>query len=168
MDALQTFLYCYYMNRDQAQTFIQTACDKAWLRLRTMYGAKVGKQPTIVLNNRLRSTAGRAFLHDSKIDISYKLLIEFPAHFAKDTIPHECAHFVASRVFGEDNHGKPWKQVMAALGLPTTPYHNLVMQQRIKQTANAEGLQLPKYVTLTDGRKIELMPMLVKLVEGTE
>ncbi len=105
---------------------------------------------------------------DSKIDVSYKLLIEFPAHFAKDVIPHECAHFVASRVFKEHNHGKPWKQIMAALGLPTTPYHNLIMVQQIKEKARAEGVDLPKYITLPDGRKIELMPMLIKFVEGTE
>ena len=164
MDDLLGNPYCDYMNREQAQAFIQAAHDRAWTKLRSLYGAKVGKKPIIVLNTRLRTTAGRAFLLDNKIDICYKLLIEFPAHFAKDTIPHECAHFVAHRVFGEENHGKPWKAIMAALGLPTTPYHNMIEKLAIINNAKAHGLTLPKKITLTDGRTVDTLDALVKVI----
>ena len=152
------------MNREQAQLFIQYAHDRAWSTLREMYGAKVGKKPIIELNTRLRTTAGRAHLLDNKIDICYKLLIEFPRHFAEDTIPHECAHFVAHRVFGEENHGKPWKAIMAALGLPTTPYHNLTERLAVINNARAHGLTLPKQITLTDGRKVDTIDAILKVI----
>ena len=164
MDTLLGNPYSDCMNRDQAQTFIQAAHDSAWARLRTMYGAKVGKKPTIELNTRLRTTAGRAWLHDNKIDICYKLLIVFPKHFAEDTIPHECAHFVAHRVFGEENHGKPWKAIMAALGLPTTPYHNLNEKLAVINNAKAHGLTLPKQITLTDGRTVDTIEAILKVI----
>ena len=138
------------MDKTTAQRFIQNALDHAWARLHTMYGSKVGKQPSIELNTRLRVTAGRAWLDKNKIDISYKLLCDFPEHFRDDTIPHEAIHFVAYRVFGEQNHGKPWKYVMAQYGLPTTPYHDLMSQLVIRNAARAEGIEIPKYVAMRD------------------
>jgi SprT-like family len=152
------------MNREQAQAFIEAAHDRAWLRFRELYGNKVGKKPTIERNNRLRTTAGRAFLHDNKIDISTKLLLEFPSHFAKDTIPHEGAHFVAYRVFGEENHGKPWKAVMAAIGLPTSPYHNLVERLAVINNAREHGIKLPKKITLLDGTVVDTIDALLRVV----
>lgn len=153
------------MDKTTALQFAQRATDKAWAKLHALYGSKIGKKPSVEINSRLRTTAGRAFLLHGKMDFSYKLLAEFPEHFEHDTIPHECVHFVAYRVFGEQNHGKPWKYIMSQLGLPTTPYHNLIEQQRIRAVAKAEGIELPKYVVLRDGRKADTMTALLKLVE---
>lgn len=55
-----------------------------------------------------------------------------------DTIPHECAHIAAYRIFcyglqrGE-SHGKPWAEMMQALGLPPNIYHDMIEKRNIKQ-----------------------------------
>ena len=151
------------MDKATAQRFIQTAHDRAWATLRTLYGRRVGEKPTIELNTRLRTTAARAWLSDNKIDVNYKLLCEFPEHIAKDTIPHECAHFVASRMWGEDDHGKPWKEIMVAMGLPADRCHTLVQQMGVRQRAKEAGIELPKTITLADGRVVDTMDAILKI-----
>ena len=136
------------MDKTTAQRFIESALDAAWTRLHSMYGDAIRTKPRIELNSRLRTTAGRAWLEHNKIDISYKLLIEFPEEFRDNTIPHEAIHFVAYRVFGEQNHGKPWKYIMAQYGLPTTPYHDMMAQLVIRNAARAEGIEIPKMVSI--------------------
>lgn len=153
------------MNREQALHFAARATEKAWARLHALYGDSIGTMPRVEINARLRTTAGRAWLKHNKMDFSYSLLCEFPEHYEINTIPHECVHFVAYRVFGEMNHGKPWKYIMAQLGLPTTPYHDLIEQRKIRQVARACGVEIPKYVVMRDGSKRDPMKAILAYVE---
>ena len=97
---------------------------KAWARFRALF-PDCGECPVIVINARLRTTAGRAWLAESKIDLSLKLLERFPAEFAWVIIPHELAHHVAYRLHGDAGHGKHWKNAMRAFGLEPDIYHSL-------------------------------------------
>ena len=98
---------------------------KAWQRFGNIYGARrIGPMPEIKMSGRLKRTAGQAWLDRGLIEISVLLFSEFEKEFHSNTIPHECAHFVAFRVFGEENHGKPWKQVMVDYGIEPHIYHD--------------------------------------------
>lgn len=98
---------------------------QAWARLNSVF-VPIGDCPIIVLNNRLTKTAGRAWLDNSKIDLSTKLFRFNVEEFLAQTIPHELAHFVAWRVFGHANHGTPWKHVMKTYGIEPHIYHYMV------------------------------------------
>lgn len=91
--------------------------DRVWAQSRDIFGARrIGKAPIILINGRLRTTCGRAFLLENKIDLSRKLFVEYTPAFIRDIIPHEVAHFVAWRRFEDCGHGTDWKNVMKALG----------------------------------------------------
>jgi len=109
------------------------ATATCWLGLRAQYGKRVGKMPELYFNNRLRTTAGRAHINGNIVELATKLVPEFPQEYIKVIIPHELAHIVAYRVFGEENHGLPWKQIMANMGLSTSPYHNLFQIRNARQ-----------------------------------
>lgn len=69
------------------------------------------------------STAGRAWLGQWRIQLNEQLCKENLEDFMNDTIPHEVAHLIAYKVFGDDGHGEGWKSVMRALGLNPTRCH---------------------------------------------
>lgn len=105
---------------------IKTAKD-IWAQAQALYGNEVGELPPIMFNNRLKSTAGRAFMLVAynranfpdlieRVELSKKLYENNQNAFLSDTIRHELGHFIAFRVFGEENHGKKWREVMNALG----------------------------------------------------
>ena len=70
------------------------------------------------------STAGRAWLGQWRIQLNEQLCKENMEDFMNDTIPHEVAHLIAYKVFGDDGHGDGWKSVMRALGLNPSRCHN--------------------------------------------
>ena len=105
---------------------IKTAED-IWAQAQALYGNGIGELPPIMFNNRLKSTAGRAFMLVAynranfpdlieRVELSKKLYENNREAFLSDTIRHELGHFIAFRVFGEENHGKKWREVMNALG----------------------------------------------------
>ena len=112
----------------------------AWDKLVSVYGRKaLGDKPRIVINRRLKSTAGRAWLQDGVIDISERLMLDFPREVIMQTIPHEVAHIAALRVRGYglkrgESHGAPWVEMMRALGLNPAIYHTMLEQRAVKLT----------------------------------
>lgn len=82
-------------------------------------------EPSIEVNNRLTSTAGRCFYTERKIDISSKLFAVDPAHILERTVPHEVAHQVAWDLFKSSGHCSIWKGVMVSAGLPPDTYHSI-------------------------------------------
>lgn len=108
------------------------ALKLSWDKLGKAYGqAALGAIPDLTMNNRLKSTAGRAWIESGKIDLSTKLMLNFPREFIMQTIPHEAAHIAAYRVFGYgmargESHGKPWQDCMLALDLRPEIYHNML------------------------------------------
>jgi len=85
-----------------------------------------GDVPSFTINNRLKTTAGRAFYLSGEIDLSAELFWEYTEEFCKDTIPHELSHIVAWRIFEDPGHGKGWKTVMRSIGLNPTRLHEMV------------------------------------------
>ena len=105
---------------------IKTAED-IWAQAQAFYGDAIGELPPIMFNNRLKSTAGRAFMLVAynranfpdlieRVELSKKLYENNQNAFLSDIIRHELGHFIAFRVFNEENHGKAWREVMNALG----------------------------------------------------
>ena len=88
----------------------------------------------VTLNNRLKTTAGRAFIEDDpqKIDLSTDLFEQYTDHMVRDTIPHELAHLVAYTVFADPGHGKGWYSVVEKMKIPTTRLHNMVNYRQAK------------------------------------
>lgn len=93
------------------QAFVERHAKDYWIAARRLFGDKIGAMPAIKINARLTSTAGRAFLEQGYCDFSAYLLNNNLDYFAADTIPHELCHHIAWRLYGEDGHGKAWKQV---------------------------------------------------------
>lgn len=103
----------------------QAAADKAWQKMRSIWGAKLGTMPKIILNNRLKATAGRCDFTNRVIDLSPSLMRENVAEFENVTIPHELAHQVAWDVYKDPGHGADWKSVMVRYGLPAERCHSM-------------------------------------------
>ncbi|MFZ4599981.1 MAG: SprT-like domain-containing protein [Terrimicrobiaceae bacterium] len=78
------------------------------------------------------TTAGRAWLNQWRIQLNEQLCKENVEDFISQTIPHEVAHLVAYKVYGDDGHGNGWKSVMRALDLDPTRCHDY-------DTARVEG-----------------------------
>lgn len=89
------------------------------------YG-KLFERPTIDFN-LLGTAAGYAHTQANRLQFNPILLTENWEHFWKDTIPHEVAHLVCSRVHGlrAKAHGKEWQSVMRAFGVAPERCHTL-------------------------------------------
>jgi predicted SprT family Zn-dependent metalloprotease len=109
-----------------------------WTKAFTIWGAKIGCKPLIKLNKRLTKTGGRAFMLTPKnqenhpqliemIDFSQKLFIANENTYYNQIVPHELAHFIAFRVYGEENHGTDWKTVCKTIGCSDSRCHNMVV-----------------------------------------
>jgi SprT protein len=78
----------------------------------------------VSMNDRLRTTAGRAWFAEGKVEFASKIYENNVEQFLEDTVPHEFAHIVANRVYGSTGHDNYWKQVVAALGSSSTRCHS--------------------------------------------
>ena len=78
------------------------------------------KKVAVVWNSRMRTTAGRAFWPEGKIEMNPKLEEVAPAE-VRQTMLHELAHLVAYERAGRRRitaHGPEWRQACADLGIP--------------------------------------------------
>ena len=95
----------------------------------------IGIIPNIIMNNRLTSTAGRAFIERGYIDLSVFLMERNVEGFLDDTIPHELCHIIAWRLFNDKGHGKAWKNTVLFLGKDPTRCHSYITKsQAIKRS----------------------------------
>ncbi|MCA8974211.1 MAG: SprT-like domain-containing protein [Planctomycetes bacterium] len=82
-------------------------------------------------NERLSTSAGRAFVRRGRIELNPGLLA---AH--SDQIPvvltHEAAHVAAWRLFGPaaESHGRQWRALMRLAGLPPAVTHDLPVERK--------------------------------------
>lgn len=73
----------------------------------------------VVWNNRMRTTAGRAFWPEAKIELNPKLR-DIDESQVEQTLLHELAHLVAYARSGRRRiapHGMEWRQACADLGI---------------------------------------------------
>lgn len=78
-----------------------------------------------IWNPRLRTTAGRAFLREGRVELNPLLLARHP-EVVRQVVIHEFAHLVAHRRRPrEPGHGPAWRALMRAAGLPPRASHRL-------------------------------------------
>lgn len=104
-------------------------------------------RPEIELNNRLKTTAGRAHCaynnNEHKIDLSTELFWEYTQEFVTEIIPHEMAHIVDYIVNGyrsgwATSHNHLWEDITLKLRgyvLPKT--HRLINTMHEARKAKA-------------------------------
>lgn len=76
------------------------------------------------MNPRLRTTAGRAFWLENRLEFNPKLYAENTEKFLQDTVAHEVAHIVAYHVYGSTGHDKNFYAVCTVLGADAARCHN--------------------------------------------
>lgn len=88
---------------------------------------------SVTWNPRMRSTAGRAFWPEARIELNPRLL-DLDADEVRNTMLHELAHLVAYARAGRKRikaHGMEWRQACHDLGIPNeSATHNLPLPTR--------------------------------------
>jgi predicted SprT family Zn-dependent metalloprotease len=97
-----------------------------WAKFVTIYPRLNKPCPKIIINNRLKTTAGRCDFTARLIDLSPLLFNENITEFISIIIPHEVAHQVAWDIYGDSGHGSDWKSVMVNYGIPAERCHKLI------------------------------------------
>jgi SprT protein len=112
------------MDENKLQTIAEESVRFAWARFQRIY--KLTKPcPRVILNKRLKVTAGRCDLDLRVIDLCPSMFAENISEFERVIIPHEVAHQVAFDIFKDIGHGPDWKRVMVSIGLPADRFHRL-------------------------------------------
>ena len=86
-------------------------------------------------NARMRSTAGRAYCKDRRIDLNPRMKRVAPEQI-EHTLRHELAHLLAfarwTRKWPLKPHGPEWQRACADLGIPGAPVtHNMPLMRRV-------------------------------------
>jgi SprT protein len=96
----------------------------------------LAQKVVVVWNTRMRTTAGRAFWPEGKIELNPKLKEIAPGE-VRGTLLHELAHLVAYARAGRRRiaaHGAEWRQACADLGIPgERATHSLPLPGRTMQ-----------------------------------
>jgi len=106
-------------------------------------GEEYAQSVKILWNRRMRSTAGRAFLYEAKVELNPRLLhldndLKESLSQVRQTLLHELAHLLAHHRHGRGiaAHGAEWKQACCDLGIPgesTTHQLNLPTRKHKKK-----------------------------------
>jgi SprT protein len=122
------------MDKQALQDLAQYHVRAWWVKFLAQYPTIQRATPIVTLNNRLKTTAGRAFIEENpqKIDLSTDLFCQYTDHMIVDTIPHELAHLVAYTIHGDPGHGKGWYSVLKQMGIQTTRCHSMVNYRQAK------------------------------------
>ena len=79
----------------------------------------------IVWNGRLRTSGGRALLHQQQVELNPRLIAQNPQYFSMVLI-HELAHLITTARHGRVKpHGREWQQLMIAAGENPTVRHSM-------------------------------------------
>jgi predicted SprT family Zn-dependent metalloprotease len=98
----------------------QASFEDTWANLRKLYGDKVGAEPNVEWSKRMKKGLGVAYYNNPEkpdfIRLSVPNFWAHPEAYVLEVIPHELAHIAAWRLFEHSGHGKPWREIMDALG----------------------------------------------------
>ncbi|MGE3171575.1 MAG: SprT-like domain-containing protein [Planctomycetota bacterium] len=88
-------------------------------------------------NERLRTTAGRAFPVEQRIELNPALLQDHPDEL-EAVLVHEAAHLAAARLFGPHvaAHGRHWRALMRLAGHPPDVTHDLPVPRRRRRRSH--------------------------------
>lgn len=103
----------------------------------------IAEKVTVIWNKRLRTTAGRAYSAQAKIELNPRLQVldeEKREQEIRQTFLHELAHVVAYSRYpnqGIKAHGPEWKKACADLGIPGEERcHDLQLGRRTTMRKN--------------------------------
>jgi SprT protein len=100
---------------------------------RSLCPGKLEDRLSVVWNRRMRSTAGRAFWPEGRIELNPRLL-DFAPDEVRNTMLHELAHLLAYAKAGRRRikaHGVEWRQACRELGIPNeSATHSLPLPTR--------------------------------------
>ncbi len=118
---------------EEVKEALSDILNDAMMRLEQHAGEKFAKQVTVVWNKRMRSTAGRAFWPECRVELNPKL-IPISLDEVRRTLLHELAHLLAYHRCGRRRiapHGVEWQQACADLGIPgESARHTLPLPRR--------------------------------------
>ncbi len=109
---------------------MQKRIDAIWEEFCVIFPAlRDFKQPTVIMNARLKTTAGRCFYDKNLIDLNVKLFAENTEAFFLDTIPHEMAHQISFNLYGNAGrgHNNYWRHVMLSYGIKPSRCHDYII-----------------------------------------
>lgn len=114
----------------QADLQLQSLCQRECERLGC---SRLAATVQVYWNSRMRSTAGRAYCRDNRIELNPQLQ-NVAAEQIELTLRHELAHLLAharSRPRVIKPHGVEWRLACADLGIPhATVTHRLPLKRR--------------------------------------
>lgn len=108
--------------RDWPPEAVEAVADEAF----ALWGAaEIRKEYSWSWNARLRTTAGRAFLREGRVELN-PLLLARHGEVVRQVVIHEFAHLLAHRRCPrEPGHGPTWRALMRSAGLPPRASHRL-------------------------------------------
>lgn len=128
--------YNISMTKDQMYAEVIHYVGKHWARMIRIWPALAQHpMPALVINGRLRTTAGWCCAEGRTIELSLKLY-QFEENKRKmvlEILAHELIHAADRLMYGcwsapdtkRQAHGPLWKSMMVQYGLPPNTYHNL-------------------------------------------
>lgn len=122
--------------RAQVELALQSILMTALKRLEKVSSEAFARSVQVGWNSRMRSTAGRAFWPEARVELNPKL-IQISLKEVERTLLHELAHLLAYHRCGRRRiapHGIEWQQACIDLGIPgESATHRLPLPQS-KQT----------------------------------
>ncbi|MGJ8673462.1 SprT-like domain-containing protein [Rubritalea sp.] len=121
---------------EEIKAALSDILESSLARLEELAGSKFAGQVSVVWNKRMRSTAGRAFWPECRVELNPKL-VEVSLDEVRRTLLHELAHLLAYYRCGRRRiapHGAEWQQACADLGIPgESVRHTLPLPRRAQQ-----------------------------------
>lgn len=121
---------------DEIKRALSDILDSAIQRLAEVSDVKFAKRVGVSWNTRMRSTAGRAFWPDARVELNPKL-VEVSLEEVRRTLLHELAHLLAYHRAGRRRiapHGAEWQRACADLGIPgEKATHKLPLPRRTQK-----------------------------------
>lgn len=118
------------MDKQQIVNAVNAHHAMAWARFVTMFPKlKQFNAPTVSVNYRLSTSAGRSMSEDNAYDLAGKFFAKHADEMLRVILPHELAHQIDFNLYGwhkgKKHHGATWCGIMCAYGLPPQPYHSM-------------------------------------------
>jgi len=121
------------MDRTKLQQFLTRQTSRVWLRLGESYPELLKfDPPKIKLSGRMWRTAGWCKQEENTVELGFKFFLANPDYYNQMItviLPHEIIHQADYNLFGESEkkcgHGKNWRAIMIAYGLPPHEFHSM-------------------------------------------
>lgn len=121
---------------EQIKLALKSVLDDSMQRLEQLAGSEFVSKVSVVWNKRMRSTAGRAYWPEAKVELNPRL-VSISIDEVRRTLLHELAHLLCYHRVGRRRvapHGVEWQQACADLGIPgEKATHRLPLPRRQQQ-----------------------------------